>query len=90
MKTEKPKLHIANIDVKIQDKLKEAIVIRKHPYESHTIEYYDKEKIDEVILELVKELYDTKNELKDVKQEFRNYLINDYWYDKSFILQGDY
>ena len=49
MKTEKPKLHIANIDGKIQANLKEAIVIRKHPYESHTIEYYDKEKIDEVI-----------------------------------------
>lgn len=90
MKSEKPKLHIANIDRKTQAKLQEAIVIRKHPYESHTIEYYDKEKIDEVILELVKELYDTKKELKGVKQEFRNYLINDYWYDKSFILQGDY
>lgn len=74
----------------IQQKLKEAIVIRKHPYESHTIEYYDKEKIDEVILELVEELDDTKKQLKGVKKEFRDYLINDYWYDKSFILQGDY
>lgn len=82
MKGEKTQLHIANIDVKIQDKLKEAIVIRKHPYESHTIEYYDKEKIDEVILELVKELDDTKKEL--------NYLINESWYEKSFILQDDY
>jgi hypothetical protein len=90
MKSEKPKLHIANIDGKIQAKLKEAIVIRKHPYEKHTIEYYDKEKIDKVILELVEELDGTKKQLKDVKKEFRDYLINDYWYDKSFILQGDY
>ena len=73
----------------IQQKLKDAIVIRKSPYCNDTVEYYDKEKVDEIIASLQRELSSLKKELDDTKKE--NYRLKiDNSYGRSMILNSDY